>query len=230
MIAHRTKATAPSNMDEPRELSESIREWASAVAAHIVPVPLNTGEETATPSAILSTVEFLALLQAVSPAVVYLSEWPLNIAEEVATALDEAQIHPDETAAAEVRKAADKLKEHEGALVRVFAETLIGGVHHVTYVESGWISSFEETVEGIASQHAEEQTDQLRKERLESDSRIRILAEKLVAHPAFHHGRISFAKRRFLASELFSDEDDSVLDATVELAELISWLASARES
>ena len=207
MIAHRTKATAPSNMDEPRELSESIREWASAVAAHIVPVPLNTGEETATPSAILSTVEFLALLQAVSPAVVYLSEWPLNIAEEVATALDEAQIHPDETAAAEVRKAADKLKEHEGALVRVFAETLIGGVHH-----------------------AEEQTDQLRKERLESDSRIRILAEKLVAHPAFHHGRISFAKRRFLASELFSDEDDSVLDATVELAELISWLASARES
>lgn len=216
-------------MNEAEHLSRSVREWATASGSHIVPAPLDMGDSRAMPSAALSSNEFTALIHAARPSVIYLFERQIDSGEEVATALEEAGIEDEGKAAKAVRRAAERLRAHEGELGRVFAEVVVAGVHHIVYAAAPWIATFEQEVEATAARAAEENIDRTREASAAASAHARGLASRLVADPAFNSGRVSFAKRRFLAGELFPDEDDRVLDMAVELAENMHWLASARQ-
>lgn len=110
----------------------------------------------------------------------------------------------------------------------LFAEAVFDGVHHIAFEAASWAEAFESEVEVIVAKEADENAT--RGQQLSANNRVktRDLASQLIADPAFNTGRISFAKRRFLAGELFPDEDDRLLDAVVELAENMHWLANAR--
>lgn len=215
-------------MDTPEELSRVVREWAGTHSVYLVPGTLDIGRELAIPSAALSPEEFVALIRALQPPVLYLWEHVLDVEGEVDMALEDAGLDTAGDAARAVRRAARQLGPHEGVIARASVQAVVAGVHHSTYAEAGWISRFEEEVQVISAGAAELAAHEGRQAGAEANVELRRLASVLVADPAFHSGRVSFAKRRFLAGELLPEEDDRVLDAAVELAEHIAWLASAR--
>lgn len=216
-------------MNEAENLARGVRDGAAAAGSHVVPTTLDTGDRLAMPSASLSPDEIVALVHAVRPPIIYLFESVLDLEQEIEAALDEAGINEDGKAARAVRRAAERLRPHEGQTARVFAEVVAGGVYHVAYVAAAWINAFEEEVKAIADRAAEEDVTRVRQMSAAAHAHTRELAQQLVAHPAFNSGRVSFAKRRFLAGDLFPEEDDARLNAVVELAENMQWLASARE-
>ena len=216
-------------MNDAEHLAQSLRDAAATASTHVVPAPLDTGDRLAIPTVSLSADEFTALVQAIHPPVIYLFESVLDVEQEVESALDEAAIEEDGKAAKAVRKAAERMSAHEGEIARVFAEVVTGGVHHVTYMAANWINTFEKEVEAIVARAAEEDATRDDQANAAANAHARGLAGQLVADPAFNIGRVSFAKRRFLASELFPEEEDRLLDTVVELAENMHWLASARQ-
>ena len=215
-------------MSEAQDLSASAREAAAAVAAHIVPATLETGDRLVIPHVALLRDEFAALVVATRPPAIYLLEATLDVDIEVASALEEHGFDEDGPAARKVRRAAERLTPHQGALARVFAEVVVGGVYHLTYAAADWIGIFEGEVDAIATRAAEDQATRDQGALPAASRHVRDLAKQLTADPAFSSRRVSFAKRRFLAGELFSEEDDRTLDAVVEMAENMHWLASAR--
>lgn len=215
-------------MNDAENLSRGLRDAAAATGAHIVPATLDIADN-ATPRVALSPDELTALVHAVRPPIVYLFESPVSLEQEIEAALDEAGIEEDGKAAKAVRRAAERLRAHEGEPARALAEVMIGGVLHMAYAAASWVVTFEEEVEAIAAEAAKGDAARYREASAATDARTRDLAGRLVADPAFNSGRISFAKRRFLAGELFPGEDGRVLDAVVELAENMHWLASARQ-
>ena len=215
-------------MNEAEHLASGVRDAAAAITAHIVPAPLDTGDQPAMPRVALSTAEFTAFVQAARPRIIYLFETALDLEQEIETALEEAGIEEDGKAARAVRRAAERLSEHDGETVRVFAEAVFDGVHHIAFEAARWVVAFESEVEEIAAKEQDENAARGQQMSAAHRARARDLANQLTADPAFSTGRVSFAKRRFLAGELFPDEDDRLLDTVVELAENMHWLASAR--
>ena len=215
-------------MSEAQDLSTSARDAAAAVDAHIVPATLETGDRMVLPTVALSADEFAALVTATRPPAIYLLEATLDVDVEVASALEGHGFEEDEPAARKVRRAAERLAPHQDALARVFAEAVVGGVYHLAYAAADWIVAFENEVDAIATRAADEQAARDQGVRSAASRHVRDLAKQLTADPAFNSGRVSFAKRRFLAGELFPDEGERTLDALVELAENMHWLASAR--
>ena len=215
-------------MNEAEDLSRSVRDAAAVIAAHIVPAPLDTGKQPVMPRVLLSADEFTAFVNAARPRIIYLFETEFDLEQEIETALEESGIEEDGKAARAVRRAAERLRDHQGEIVRVFAEAVFDGVHHIAFEAASWVGDFESKVEVIAA--AEQDENAARGEQMSAAHRTRArdLAKRLTADPAFNTGRISFAKRRFLAGELFPDEDDRLLDTVVKLAESMHWLASAR--
>lgn len=216
-------------MNEAERLARNLRDAAAATDAHVVPAPLDTGDRLAIPSVSLSADEFVALVHAIRPPIIYLFEIMLDVNQEVEIALDEAAIEEDGKAAKAVRRAAERMSVHEGEIARVYAEVVTGGVHHLAYEAADWISSFETEAEAIAASEAEKDATRDRHASAAASVHARGLAGQLVADPAFNSGRVSFAKRRFLASELFPEAEVRLLDTVVELAENMHWLASARQ-
>lgn len=215
-------------MNEADSLSRSVREAAAAITAHIVPAPLDTGNQPTMPRVMLSADEFTALVHAVRPRIIYLFETVFDLEQELGTALEEAGIEEDAKAARAVRRAAERLSDHEGEIVRVFAEAVIDGVHHIAFEAASWAEAFESEVEAITAKEQDDNAARGQQLTAAHRARARDLASRLTADPAFNTGRVSFAKRRFLAGELFPDEDDRLLDTVVELAENMHWLTSAR--
>ena len=216
-------------MNEAEQLSQSVRDAAAAIAAHIVPAPLDTGNQLAMPRVALSAGEFVSFVHAARPRIIYLFEATFDLEQEVETAVEEADIEEDGKAARAVRQVAERLRDHEGETVRVFAEAVFDGVHHIAFEAASWAESFESEVETIAAKEADENAAREQQLSAANRAKARDLASRLTADPAFNTGRVSFAKRRFLAGELFPDDDDRLLDAVVELAENMHWLASARQ-
>lgn len=216
-------------MNEAESLSRSVRDAAAAITAYIVPAPLDTGNQPAMPRVALSAEEFTAFVHAARPRIIYLFETELDLEQEVETALEDTGIEEDGKAAQAVRRAAERLRGHQGEVVRVFAEAVLDGVHHLAFEAASWIEVFESEVEAIAAEEQGENAARGQQMSAAHRARARDLAARLTADPAFNTGRVSFAKRRFLAGELFPDEEDRMLDIVVELAENMHWLASARQ-
>lgn len=216
-------------MNEAEKLSRSVHEWATKSGCHIVPVPLATSDTLAMPSAALSPDEFIVFIHAAQPPLIYLFEGRFDVDQEVEVALDEASLESYAKGARAVRKAAERLRSHQGEIGRVVAEAVVGGVHHMVYAAASWVIAFEQGVEATAARAAEESAERNRQARVAADAHARSLAKCLLADPAFNSGRVSFAKRRFLAAELFPGEEDGLLDVVVELAENMHWLTNARQ-
>lgn len=215
-------------MNEAENLSRSVRDAAAAITAHIVPAPLDTGNQPTMPRVMLSADEFTALVHAVRPRIIYLFETIFDLEQEVETALEEAGMEQGGKAARAVRRVAERLRDHEGEIARVFAEVVFDGVHHIAFEAASWVEAFESEVETIAAKEQDENAVRGQQMSAAHRTRARDLANQLTADPAFSAGRVSFAKRRFLAGELFPDEDHQLLDTVVELAENMHWLASAK--
>jgi len=169
----------------------------------------------------------ISFLYSVRPPVIHLADAPLDADEEAKLAFEEAQLDPDGSLSRAVEKPPAPLRRHNGEIGRAIAEVVFGGVHHMTYATASSISDFEDKIEGIIAAAHEDASRRRDIERATSDQLVRRLAKDLLAHPTFNVGRVSFAKRRFLAGELFPNEDGLVLEQVVELAENMHWPASA---
>lgn len=190
---------------------------------------LNTDSKFAMPIAQLSPDQFIARIHAARPPILYLWEQTLDTDEEIQERVEDAGMEMDGEFARAVHRAAEGLRQHEGTITRIFVEAVVGGVYHLTYSEADWITRFEEEVQIEVARYSEDMEQQRVRELAQANAELRRLATALVADSAFHTGRVSFAKRRFLASELFPQAGDRVLDAAVELAENMAWLSDARD-
>jgi hypothetical protein len=217
-------------MNEAENLAQRLREAALSITAHLVPAALDVGNQLAMPHVSLSADEFLAFVYAARPRIIYLYEQAFDLEHEVETALEEAGIDGDGKGAKAVGKVAKRFSGHEGETARVFAAAVFDGVCHIAFEAASWAEDFDDEVEATAAKEADEIAALGQQLRAVNSVRARDLANRLVADPAFSSGRVSFAKRRFLADELFPQEDGDLLDGVVELAENLHWLASARSS
>jgi hypothetical protein len=219
-----------SAMNEADNLAQSLREAALAINAHLVPAALDVGNQLAMPHVSLPPDEFLAFVYAARPRIIYLYEDAFDLEQEVETALEEAGINENAKGAKATGKVAKRFSGHAGETARVFAAAVFDGVCHIVFEAASWVEDFEHEMETITAKEADESAALSQRLQLANSARSRDLAVKLVADPAFSSGRVSFAKRRFLAKELFPHEDGDLLDGVVELAENLHWLASARSS
>ncbi|MDH7639969.1 hypothetical protein [Sphingomonas oryzagri] len=214
-------------MNDAEALAAEIRSAATSAGSHLVAAPLHT-ERSAYPTVLLSTEEIVRLVIAVRPAIIYAVETTLDPAVEVEAAIEEIGAEPDDDASTDIRRAGKPLAAHDGDSARTTVEFVAGGVLHAAYAEAAWITEFEREVEAISLRVADQEEAGERLAGKETAAHIRALAERLLSDPAFDGGRPSFAKRRFLAGELFPDEDDHILGAVTEMAENLRWLAAGR--
>lgn len=217
-------------MNEAQNLAQSLREAALEITAHLVPAALDVGNRLAMPHVSLSANEFLAFVYAARPRIIYLYEHAFDLAQEVETALEEAGIDGGGKGAKAVGKVAKRFSGYEGETARVFAAAVYDGVCHIAFEAASWAENFDLEVETITAREADENAAHSQQLQAANSVRARDLANRLVADPAFSSGRVSFAKRRFLAKELFPQEDGDLLDGVVELAENLHWLANARSA
>lgn len=214
-------------MNDAEALAAEIRSAATSAGSHLVAAPLDT-ERSTYPMVVLSTEEIARLVIAVRPTIIYVAETTLDRAAEVEAAIEEIGAEPDDDASADVRRAGKLLAAHDGDSARTTIEFIAGGVLHAAYAEAAWITEFEREVEAISLRVADQEEAGERLAGKETAAHVRALAERLLSDPAFDGGRPSFAKRRFLAGELFPDEDEHILGAVTEMAENLRWLAAGR--
>lgn len=214
-------------MNDAEALAAEIRSAAASAGSHLVAAPLDT-ERSAYPTVLLSTEEIVRLVAAVRPTIIYMAEVLLNPSAEIESAIEVIGAEPDDDATTGIRRAGRRLAVHDGDPARTTVEFVAAGVLHAAYAEAAWIMDFEREVEAVSLSSSEQEELRGRIAGKEAAAHVRALAERLLSDPAFDGGRPSFAKRRFLAGEMFPDEDDHILDAATEMAENLRWLAAGR--
>jgi len=169
----------------------------------------------------------LELLSALKPPVLYLDQRILDRNALVAQYLEELGIDEEDDLAAEVIKAASALRQYEGQLGEFDAHFVVGSVLHTTGGSAEWLEAFESAAGQIrASADEKRSIERSQLDRTQSE-KVGKLARRLMAEPAFTHGRVSYAKRLELARHMFLDEEEAVLCGVVDKAEQLHWLTES---
>lgn len=213
--------------NEASEVDRVVRAAALAAGAIIVRASINGGASDRIPEAALTLEEAQVVIEAVRPAIVYLTVQNFELADELGDARERLATLGVTNDPPALRAAATKMKRHEGRICRALARFVVGSILHSVYGSAAWYDDFETAVEDIISQASESAGHERRAVDSATAARVEAMAVELSNHSSFNHGRVSFEKRLVLAEAVFPDDDpDARFDAT-RRAENLFWLAQS---
>lgn len=226
MLIGATDGVEKKLMNAP-DAAERLRSASQECGIPIVEGHLQLGEPVMLPQIVLGVGEAVALIAAVRPPVLYLSEVRLRIDEIVDEARSDLSLPDDATLPQMILEPLHRLETHAGEICQVLAHFTVGGVLHSTFASASWFDAFEDALEAEVERASDASAETDERERSARAAQVDFLARKLVAEPAFTYGRTSAAKRLLLAERMFPDEDRYLLTEAVDRAEQLDWLAQS---
>lgn len=200
---------------------ENIEARAAEASSLVVQEALEYSDDAT--QVVLSEEDFLRIMAAFPPKLVYVKVYPLAAQASMLNALGlESADGIPEALKTEVMRFMSQWIRYDGKALAGVACFVIEGVLHSFHEQVGWYAEFDEHLEALRTRAAELLAEGHKQERIaarkEASKEVKAYADKLRAHPAFSYSRPSWEKRRYLAGELFSNLEDSLLGAIVEEA------------
>ncbi|WP_374576437.1 hypothetical protein [Phenylobacterium sp.] len=213
--------------DSLTDVAERVRKVAADAASLVLNTLPRQAEAGGTLVASLELDEFIAVIKATSPRIVYFFETSFDVdgAIEAAIDLEEDTLEASlSELSPELKALRQRMRRRNGEIDMIAAAVMADGVLHSVTVTAPWAEEFEEQLDALAAE-AREAFEEVR-ENAERETRFRLekLAETLSQHVAFPAAR-SFERRCDLAEKLFPTLNDHELAEVTKLADKLAWLA-----
>jgi hypothetical protein len=181
------------------------------------------------PRAFIDPQQFLTVLKAAKPRVVYLSlaEFDPDAEIEDALGLDSDQMKNEHISEdPKLKTLRKRWEKYRNELSMCIGHFFVDGVAHTSLVEEQWSLEFSDTL-SEAKQSVSEKVEDIRKHESRAanfPSWVDELAVQIADHPAFISVKASKEKRLYLAEVLFPDKEHYELYRIVDRATNIAWL------
>jgi hypothetical protein len=178
---------APMVDNKASEIDRVVRAATLAAGAIIVRASINGGASDRIPEVALTLEEAQVVIEAVRPAIVYLTVQNFELADELGEARERLATLGVTSDPPALRAAATKMKRHEGRICRALARFVVGSILHSVYGSAAWYDDFETAVEDVISRASESAGHERRAVDSATAARVEAMAVELSNHSSFNH-------------------------------------------